>query len=819
MKRIARRIGILFVVFVLGVIGTSVLMNNEITDNRSEMDNPSLPEVMISVDGTLANRMCGYYQKMQGDFMRDSVTPIEASKKLTVLVNPYESEVSSLSYEIRTTDGSKVVENRKINSLQEQEDGYLQADIQIEGNLRMTQEYSLQITLDTGGQPIYYYTRVVLRSGLNTGEYLQFVQNFAGRCTSKNFSDELSNYLEVEEDSNTGDFTQIDIHSSTDLVTWGDLAPTIYQEGIPTIKDINETTGSISMEYLISAEDGEGYQELYYVEEFYRLRYTEERVWLLDFERSATQVFSGTHIQLTSDGLFLGVTDRNVSYMSDETGKVVAFVQQGELWAYQIEANKVDRVFSFRRGISESDFRDSRSDHDIKILNVTEEGNVDFVVYGYMNRGEHEGYMGISVCHYNSDQNMVTEKAFIPSTESYDFLKSGVEELCYMSSSDQLFVMSGNDLCQVDLTEGAFEVIKEDVQEDCFAASETGAHAAWLDEMELYDSTMIVEMDFDSQEQRKIEAGEGNRIQVLGYMNEDLIYGIAAEGNLQPNQNGQRTFAMDCIRIEGFDGEVKKEYQEKGEYFTNVEIGSTLMTMDISRKSGSEYQMVRTDNVMNNRKASDNTVEVELITSSRQGVCIRLAFEETINNLEPLMVYSKMEMGEENLVELDTMRPRDEIYYVYARGSLEGSYLDPALAIQRADEFSGVVLNRSQQYVWERGNKRTQIQLNTADIPEGFLKGTLDEETLQEAVGGEGEVINLTGCSLDSVLYEVSVQRPVIAKSGDGSSVVIVGYDAYNTYLYDPNTGETSPYGMNDSTQLFQSQGNVFYSYIENIEN
>ena len=41
MKRIARRIGILFVVFVLGVIGTSVLMNNEITDNRSEMDNPS----------------------------------------------------------------------------------------------------------------------------------------------------------------------------------------------------------------------------------------------------------------------------------------------------------------------------------------------------------------------------------------------------------------------------------------------------------------------------------------------------------------------------------------------------------------------------------------------------------------------------------------------------------------------------------------------------------------------------------------------------------------------------------------------------------
>lgn len=309
------------------------------------------------------------------------------------------------------------------------------------------------------------------------------------------------------------------------------------------------------------------------------------------------------------------------------------------------------------------------------------------------------------------------------------------------------------------------------------------------------------------------------RIRVLSYMNEDLIYGTAAEENLKPNQNGQRTFAMDLIRIEGFDGEVKKEYQEEGMYLTNVEIGSTLMTMDIAKKSGSEYQTVRTDNVMNNKKVSDNTVEIQILTSSRKGVYIRLAFEQTINNLDPLMVYSKMEMGEENLVDVDTVRPRDEMYYVYARGGLEGSYLDPALAIQRADEYGGVVLNRSQQYVWERGNKKTQIQLNTQDIPEGFLKGTLDEEALQEAIGESGEVMNLTGCTLDSVLYEVSAQRPVVAKSGDHTSMVIVGYDAYNTYLYDPNTKETKPYGMNDSTQLFQGQGNVFYSYMENMEN
>ena len=53
-------------------------------------------------------------------------------------------------------------------------------------------------------------------------------------------------------------------------------------------------------------------------------------------------------------------------------------------------------------------------------------------------------------------------------------------------------------------------------------------------------------------------------------------------------------------------------------------------------------------------------------------------------------------------------------------------------------------------------------------------------------------------------------------KTGADSSVVIVGYDQYNTRLLDPATGEISPYGMNDSTALFRAAGNVFISYLDN---
>ena len=95
---------------------------------------------------------------------------------------------------------------------------------------------------------------------------------------------------------------------------------------------------------------------------------------------------------------------------------------------------------------------------------------------------------------------------------------------------------------------------------------------------------------------------------------------------------------------------------------------------------------------------------------------------------------------------------------------------------------------------------------------------SLDVTALQEALGDEGTIIDLSGCTLDSVLYEVSAQRPVIAKTGDNTSVVIIGYDEYNTYLYDPQKGETYPYGMNDSTALFEKAGNIFISYVETLK-
>ena len=156
-------------------------------------------------------------------------------------------------------------------------------------------------------------------------------------------------------------------------------------------------------------------------------------------------------------------------------------------------------------------------------------------------------------------------------------------------------------------------------------------------------------------------------------------------------------------------------------------------------------------------------------------------------------------------------------YFVYAKGSLAGIYSSPAQAIRAADEMMGVVLNRNQQYVWERGNQKTKVTLNLDDIPEGFRSASLDTAALQESLGDTGTVLNLTGCTLEEVLYQVSAQRPVIVSLGENDNRVIVGYDGYNTLLYDPASGETKYMGLGDSTKAFEAAGNVFISYIETL--
>ena len=814
MKNFFKRFLVLLVVFILGVAGTAFLMNNETTDDRSDMNDAVLPEVMVQFGDVLTNRMYGYRQPMEADFVRDSVTPLDTTKKLTLVVNPYDTKVRNLSYEIRTSDGSKVMENRTIKSLETGSDGYLRTEIEISSGLLMNQEYSLQITLSTNHGDAYYYTRVVSRSATYTEQYAKFADDFVQMSLDKTQADNLAAYLETSDSASSRNFAGLNINSPLADISWGNLNPQLSKAGIPVIKDINETTASISIEYEISAQNENGNTEYYLVTDFYRMRYDETRIRLLDFKRSASEVFDPSLSVISNSGLLLGVRSKDVDYLTNEDGSVTAFTQNGDIWSYVPDTGKFVEIFTFRKD-TESDFRDARVEHDIKLLSVENNGDVDFMVYGYMNRGAHEGYSGVGIYHYNNDQGAIEEQVFIPCTESFEFLQEDLGTLSYVNQRGQLFIMIAGNLYQINIEENTYEVLADHIDSDDFGVSVTNAHAAWKSESGDY-AGQIEFIDFDTMERRRIAPEASQKLDLLGFMNEDLIYGIVLDGDTLPNATGYMIDGITTFRIEGFDGTVKKEYHQDGLYVAGVTVGTTLMEFTLVQKSGDIYKGVKKDNIMNNSTAATDKTSVEQTSSSRQGVIVRLTFEDSPSSEEPLILYAKVRNAGEKVVDIQVDKSSvEEVYYVYAGGGLDSVWTDPAKAVQRADKQTGVVLNRAQQYVWERGNMKTQITLNTTDIPEIIRTASLDVQNLQNGLGDSAKVIDLTGCSLENVLYEVSAQRAVIARTGSDSSVVIVGYDQYNTYLLDPSTGEVKPYGMNDSTALFKNAGNMFITYLE----
>lgn len=75
-------------------------------------------------------------------------------------------------------------------------------------------------------------------------------------------------------------------------------------------------------------------------------------------------------------------------------------------------------------------------------------------------------------------------------------------------------------------------------------------------------------------------------------------------------------------------------------------------------------------------------------------------------------------------------------------------------------------------------------------------------------------ILDLSGCSLDAVLYYVNKDIPVLAMLEDGNAVLITGFNELNIVVMDPVAGTLEKRGMNDSKEWLEENGNQFISYI-----
>lgn len=834
MKKLLVRVGIVAVI----VAAAAFIYWNSIKKENKEqvvvMEEASLPAITFDANGYTINQLAGYVDEMEMTAMRDTLTPLNQDGSLNVNIKDYGEDVKGFSYEVYTLDGKTELKKGK-------EDVQETITLKLATALPKVDEAILKITLKFGeDEKAYYYTRIASAVNYNIQKNLDFVQDFHTKAIQKTQTDTLINLIEPSSEADNTTLEHVTIKSDLDHVTWGNLTPEVVGEIQWDIKEGTETYTSVQLRYQVTCTSEDGESQLYNVKEFYRTRSYRDKMYLLDYDRTMDRVFDEEANMFDSQGVKLGMAPENLSYLANDDGTCVSFVQERELWSYDKEKDSLYRVFGF----ADEDRTDERSlynQHKIKLISIKDDGSTAFAVYGYMNRGHHEGRVGAAIYYFDKTKNTVAEEAFIPSNKSFAIAEDDLGKLVYYSNKqNMLYVMIEGNLYQISLEDGGKKILVSGLEEGQYVASEDGDMIAYQTRGHLYNATEVTAMNLSNGKSYKVQAGEGEYIRPLGFVNHDLVCGFAKEGDEGKTVSGSAVVPMYKLEIRDKNDKLAKTYQYENIYVQDVLIEGNQVTVNRCTKNGALYTAINQDYITNNEEKETNNITLVSYNSTQNQKEMRLKFADGLSNIKPALREPKHVVLENPAtVAFDTTGKKSG-YYVYGIGEMQGVYEKAGYAIQAADKVSGVVVSAANQAcVWERGNRDLQFVIEDMDeftLKEGedslsaCVRKMLEIEDVEIDVTKEREAgksayeilseysgketLDLTGCTVEEVLYVISRGTPVIALKDSSNAVLFIGYDTKNVTYLDPTTGKKERITTEKAEELIAGSGKAMIGCV-----
>ncbi len=706
MIKIWRYIVIPAAVFVVGLIIFSRVLNQGAVNMTTEMPGATLPVVYMTEEGERINAMHGYTEEMDASSVRDTITPLGDDGILTVSIDNYGYDIRSISYEVRSIDTTRLVLQSEAENLSS-EGNVTTADLVIPDLLSEQTEYMLILEVTGSGDPCWFYTRIIEDDASYIDECISFAREFHETTLSKTRQSELTDYMETKAGADNSTLQFVTLNNSLSQVCWGSLRVTEETDPVVSVMEIGDICSVVMIDQVLSSTDEQDITSYYNVEEYYRVRKGEERVYLLDFERTVEEIFRGESLDLPSRDLLLGIRSDDVDYMTNDSGSVVCFTQAGELWSYNEGTGILTQIFSFRSSDDGFDIRENCDEHDIRIIRVSETGSVDFVVCGYMNRGEHEGQVGISICYFDSATATVEEQAFLPVKESYLEMLAGIGEEMYITDSGMFYLVMGDRVCLVDPDDGDLSVMISGMTDGNYAGSEDGRYLAWT-EGDMAEAETMYMIDLETGMTGEIEAPDGFLICPLGFLGSDCVYGLAAKNH---RLTDSAEYPMSRVLVVDFsdpDLPVLKTYETAGTYVTGVEVRNGNIYLEQVTYTNGEYVEAGEDVIYNRAMQDSSSVSAAQIYSDIKETETVLRLPATIEE-NPERTETRWIRAEENELRLFD-RLRERAYYVYAKGKVILATDSIEDAVAAAEANSGVVIGEDQEYVWNDSFRSTESQ-------------------------------------------------------------------------------------------------------------
>ncbi len=826
MKKGYIRAVILVIIFVAAAIISNFALNKGNTNMTADMDSATLPTISFEVEGREVNLLNGHKQEMHFSAVRDTITPLNSDHSLIINVHTYGQSVQGLNYKLYSFNGENLLEEGAANLL----GGSVVLSL---GDILAGQEGILCVQLTLEETPIYFYTRVIEADELYIADCLVFVEEIQEGMLYGGKDDLLKTVLESNAQGNNTTLQHVTIHSDLEHAKWGELNPEVVSEIRWSIQETKKAYTSVKMKYRVSCTGDNNEEEYHDVTEYFQVCIQGNDRFLLSYDRTLEEVMYSEKAVLTSKGINLGLTSEDISYKSNQDGSIVAYIQNRELWCFDQKEEEFSLVFSFVDAEKE-DVRNQFDDHDIKILSMDDNGNLTFAVYGYMNRGAHEGESGFAIYYYNHPQNIIEEVAFVSSNQSKLMIEEFGKLAYYNHESDVLYVMLAGTLQKIDLSTKEITILLQDLAEEEYVSSEDGQLLAYQSNEAKTEITVI---DFAKDSQTKISAEEGSQIVPLGFVLGDFVYGMVKEENVGKTVSGELVRGLHSLEIRDEENKIVKTYEIPDTYIIGVEISGNMITLERALKQNGMFNVISEDYITNNEE-SFSGIELSSYWTALKETQYRLVFEDGIQSRTTKVLNPKYVL-QERIITLSFESEGDTLRYaVYAYGELLGLYEEAGTAIVEAKEQNGIVISPRQRYVWEEGNRVAwyrNFEVPRFTIKDGetsweaciravlsYLGQEIDvkaaletqslEQLLTEYSGGEG--IRIKGCSSADVRYLIDKAVPVIALTGSEEAVLLVGYDAVSVTYIDPQSGAVRMKNFAEMDEWMQSSGSTFFAYM-----
>lgn len=826
------KIAIFIILFLGALVFFGFYKNRSFEKSVSVLAESTLPTIMLSYDGHDMNELSGYVGKMDVGYMRENILPVDDRRKVSFTLDTAGSKVGDVEFEIRTLDNARQIESMKIEDYT-QNGNTISAAIPVMNLVNDDEEYLLIFHVEVDGKTVNYYTRIICSPRSAVDECIDFAMTFHNYTMDSEKVEELKTYMETDRSADNNSLQDVTIKSSLKQLSWGDLDfvqdGDIYME----VSEVSTAACEITFYYDI-VRQGEESIETIEVKEFYRVRKGEDRVYLLDFERTLSERFSMSGFQGTDNVIKLGIVNPNVNYKYNDIGTICAFEQAGDLYIYAEDDNTITKVFSFKGTKN----RNSYKKHKIKVLTIDGTGMMDFLVYGYMAAGDREGQVGISLYHYDETSEEIEERIHIKSDRCASVLAADLGDLFYENTEDEVFILIDGVLEKININTGEIEELLTGLVPERYSVSESGRFIAYIDKGV---HNVIHVLDLNSEESEDIVAPSGSVLLPLLFMQEDFVYGTA-EANDMAMYEGDGIPMYSVKIVEGdnpVDG-ILKNYDKPGYYVTNVmQDGYTLYLDRIRMYEDGQYQAEKQDTIMNSQGEDMNKVRIALAQDEIKQLVVSLVLQSR-DEERPNIRRTVSSIVDADPTEIEISKENfEDCFYTYRGSEALLAASKPVDAIKLAYEKMGQVVDSTGTTIWKRGRaaykNNIYVKIGSSDIDSGnsakCLSAILDlegeniqVESLLERGKKPAEILSstlkdkkvfdLTGASAEQAMYYISKGTPVYTMLGKDNPVLLIGYDNFNFSYFDPSTASVKKIGQEDAAKLCEEGLNVFVAYL-----